>query len=203
MQRQRFQARRNHQFQIPLGEHRVGIFPVENFALLGDANLPGKTSRRLRQNRRMRRSAAAADSSTAAVEEPQLHSMFLRRAMQLAMRFVKLPGAGEHAAIFVGVRVAEHHFLPASPRVEQNLIRRIAPQSPHHAARGPQRLDGFEQRHRHQARVIVRPLIVRSITARSITVTSIAFRSATSTPAIFARRITASTSFSDSAPLMM
>ena len=122
MQRQRFQAGRNHQFQIPFREHGVGIFPVEDFALLGDANVAGKTSRRLGEDGGMSGSAAAADRSAAAVEEAKLYSVFLRRLMQFAMRFIKFPGAGEHASVFVGVGVAEHDFLPASPGIEQRLI---------------------------------------------------------------------------------
>ena len=35
---------------------------------------------------------------------------------------VDLPGAGEHAAVFVGVGVAEHHLLPVVPGVEQLAI---------------------------------------------------------------------------------
>ena len=134
LSRQSLQTRRDHQFQIPFREHRVGIFPVENFALLSDANVAGKTSRRLRQDGRMRRSASAAHRSPAAMEQAKLHSIFPRRAMQLAMRFIKFPGAGEHASIFVGVGIAEHHFLPASPGIEQRLILGIAPESAHDRA---------------------------------------------------------------------
>ena len=48
--RQRFQAGRNHQLQVPLRQHRIRILPVENFSLLGDANAPGKGSFWLRQD---------------------------------------------------------------------------------------------------------------------------------------------------------
>ena len=64
-----FQTRRDHQFQIPFGEDGIGIFPVKNFALLGDANLAGKTSGRLREDGGMRGPAATANGSTATMEE--------------------------------------------------------------------------------------------------------------------------------------
>src|SRR5579859_162838 len=48
--RQGFQARCNHQFQIPFRKHRVGIFPIEHFALFGDPNSAGKTSGWLRED---------------------------------------------------------------------------------------------------------------------------------------------------------
>ena len=48
---QSFQAGGDHQFQIPFRQNWVGIFPVEDFALLGHADLPRETARRLRQNR--------------------------------------------------------------------------------------------------------------------------------------------------------
>jgi hypothetical protein len=47
VQRESFEASRDHQLQIPFGEHGVRILPVENFALLGDADVSGETSRRL------------------------------------------------------------------------------------------------------------------------------------------------------------
>ncbi len=182
--RECFQTGRDHQFQIPFGEHRVGIFPVEYFALLGDANLAGKTARRLGENGGMSRPAAAADRAAAAMEESQLHSAFLRGAMQLAMRLIEFPRAGEHAAVFVGVGVAEHDFLPASPGIEQRLISGIAPEAAHDAAGGAQRINGFEQRHGHQAGIVARSCDLNS--------------------ALLSRgELQLSTSFSDSAPLMM
>ena len=37
----------DHHLQVPLRQHRVGILPVEHFALLGDANLAGESADRL------------------------------------------------------------------------------------------------------------------------------------------------------------
>ena len=120
--RERLQAGRDHDLQVPLGEHRVGILPVENFALLGDANLAGKIADRLGENGGVSGAAAASDGAAAAVKEAQLHVALARGAMQVAMGLVQLPDAGQHAAVFVGIGIAQHDFLPASPGIEQRLI---------------------------------------------------------------------------------
>ena len=92
----------------------------------------------------MRWTAAAADSSTAAMEQSKLHSILLGRVMQLAMCFIKFPGTGKHASVLVGVGIAEHDFLPAPPGIEQRLILGIAPQAAHGVARSAKGIDGFE-----------------------------------------------------------
>ncbi len=77
---------------------------------------------------------AAADRAATTVEEPQFYSMFLSCVVQLAMGFVELPCAGEHASVFVGVGVAQHDFLPSSPGIEQRLILGMTPDGAHDAA---------------------------------------------------------------------
>src|SRR5271168_4190019 len=74
--RERFQARGNHQFQIPFREHGIGVLPIENFSLLGNADASGKTAFRLGQDRRVRRTASAPDRAAATVKKAQLHSAF-------------------------------------------------------------------------------------------------------------------------------
>ena len=73
---QGFQTGSDHQFQIPFSQHRVGIFPVEDFSLLGDANLAGETAGWLRENRGMGGTAASADGAAAAMKQAELHTMF-------------------------------------------------------------------------------------------------------------------------------
>ncbi len=153
--RERFQACGNHQFQVPFREHRIGVLPIENFSLLGDADTPGKTSFRLGQDCRMRRPASAPDRTAATVKQSQFHSAFSRHAVQITMRLVQFPCAGQHSSIFIGVGVAQHHFLPSSPGIEQRFIIRMPPQAPHRAARRAQRIDRLKQRHRHQAGVVI------------------------------------------------
>ena len=55
------------------------------------------------------------------------------------LRFVELPCAGEHASIFIGVGVAEHDFVGASPGIEQGLEFGIAPDAAHDARREARR----------------------------------------------------------------
>src|SRR5271163_1271860 len=125
---QRVETGGNHQLQIALGEHHVGILPVEHFTLLGNPNLTLKCAEWLREDGAMRRAAAAADRAAAAVKEPQFHIAFSRYLMQRPMRAEDLPGAGQHAAVFVGVGVAQHHLLTAAPRGDQAFVLRAAPQ---------------------------------------------------------------------------
>ena len=134
--RQCFQTRRDHQFQIPFGEDGIGIFPVKNLALLGDANLTGKTSRRLSEDGGMRRPAAASYSSTATMKEAKLYPIFLCCLMQFAMSFIEFPGTGQHASVFVGVGITKHDFLPAPPGIKQRLVLGIAPQAAHYRTGG-------------------------------------------------------------------
>src|SRR5262249_36702922 len=110
-------------------------------SLLSDADSAGEISLWLGQNRGVRRATAASHGAAAAVKEPEFHVTFLCNLMQFAMGFVQLPSAGEHTAVFVGVGVAEHDFLPAPPGIEQWLIVGTSPQAAHDAAGGAQGID--------------------------------------------------------------
>ena len=70
--------------------------------------------------------------------------------MQRAMRAIDLPGAGQHAAVFVRVRVAQHQLLRIVPGGQQLAIFRRAPKRAANLGRALQVLDRFEERHRHQ-----------------------------------------------------
>ena len=94
--------------------------------------------------------ASAPDRTAATMEEAQFYSAFSRHTMQIPVRLVQFPGAGQHSSIFIGVGVAQHDFLPSSPGIEQRLIIRMPPQTPHDTARRAQRIDRLKQRHRHQ-----------------------------------------------------
>ena len=99
----------------------------------------------------MRGPAAAAHRAAAAVEEAQLHAGLARHHMQIAMRAEDLPGRGQHAAVFIRVGVAQHHFLPVVPAGEQLAIVGPAPQLAANGGRVAQVFNRLEQRHRHQA----------------------------------------------------
>ncbi len=115
----------DHQFEIALGEDDVGVLPVEDFALLGDAQLAGEAVHRLREDGAVRGSAAAAYGAAAAVEEAQRDAALAGDLMQRAVGLPYLPGAGDHAAVFVGVGVAEHDLLLPVPGFEQRLVGRL------------------------------------------------------------------------------
>src|SRR4029077_10909111 len=140
----RFEASGNHDFQIPFGEHWIGILPGEDLALLGDANLSRKISRWLRENSGVRRPAAPADRAAPSVKEPQVHALFPGRRMQIALRLVQLPCAGEHAAVLVRIGVAEHDFLHSAPGVEHGLVRGRLPDTFHYGTRVAESADRFE-----------------------------------------------------------
>ena len=72
----------------------------------------------------MSRAAAAPHGSTAPVKQPKFDSVFARAFVQSAMGLVKFPKAGEHAPVFIGIRVAEHYFLPSAPGVHQPPVAR-------------------------------------------------------------------------------
>jgi len=60
------------------------------------------------------------------MKEPQFTPAFLRPFVQFPVRFVQLPRAGQHSTIFVGVGIAQHHFLPVSPGIEVRVDTRDA-----------------------------------------------------------------------------
>src|SRR6185437_14627159 len=131
----------NHDLEIPLSQDRVGVFPVEDFALLSDSNLAKKISRRLREDGVMSRSATSSDGATPPMKQAQLHILPTCSFVQGVMRLVQFPRTGQPAAVFVGIGVADHDFLPACPGIQQLSIRRIAPDALHIGGRITQRLN--------------------------------------------------------------
>ncbi len=61
----------DHELEVALGEDDVGVLPVEDFALLGEAELAGEALERLGEDGAVGGAAAAADGASAAVEEAQ------------------------------------------------------------------------------------------------------------------------------------
>ena len=149
--RQRIERGGDHELEVALGQHLVGVFEVEHFALLGDAQLAVERVEGLGEDGAMRGSAAAAHRAAAAVEEAQLDAGFARDHMQVAMRAEDLPRGGQHAAVFVRVGVAEHDLLPVAPTGEEFAVVGTAPELAADGGRVAQVFDGFEERHRHQA----------------------------------------------------
>ena len=66
---QRVERSGDHQLEVALGQHFVGVFEVEHLALLGDAQLAVEGVEWLGEDGAMRGPAAAAHRAAAAVEE--------------------------------------------------------------------------------------------------------------------------------------
>src|ERR1700722_9563991 len=113
---------RDHQFQVAFSQNHVGVLPVQDFALLGYADLSGKSSCRLRIDRTMCSPAAAADGPATPVKQAQPYPTLACNLVQRAVGAEDLPGAGQHPTVFVGVGIAEHDLLGVVPRFQQFTI---------------------------------------------------------------------------------
>src|SRR5262249_3357663 len=138
----------------PFREDRVGVLPVQHLALFGDAERSSECTRRLRDNRAVSWSAAAADGASTSVEEAQLHIASARDLMKRAVGLEDLPGTAEHATAFIGVRVSQHDLLIAAPGIEQTLVFRSHPELAADLRAGAKIVNGFEQRDWHDAWII-------------------------------------------------
>ena len=136
----------DHELQIALGEDDIGVLPVEDFALLGDAQLAGEGVHGLGEDGAMGGAAAAAHGASAAVEEAEGDAALAGHLMQRAMRLPNLPCAGDHAAIFIGVGVAEHNLLLPVPGLEQGSVGGGGPELAADGGSVAQVFDGFEER---------------------------------------------------------
>ena len=97
--------------------------------------------------------AAAAYGASAAMEEAEGDSALGGDLVQRAMRLPYLPCAGDHAAVLVGVGVAEHDFLLVVPGFEQRLVGGGGPELAADGGRVAQVADGLEERDGLQAGV--------------------------------------------------
>src|SRR5205085_1591501 len=105
------QRRGGQDLQIVAADLGVGIFAGDDFALLGDANLAVHRATWLRDDGVVARAPAAADRTTAAMEQAQPHAVTLEYFDEADLGLVELPARGDEAAVLVAVGIAEHHFL--------------------------------------------------------------------------------------------
>ena len=105
----------DHELEVALGEDDVGVLPVEDFALFGEAELAGEAVDGLGEDGAVGGASAAADGAAATVEEAEVDAALPGDLVEGAVGLPDLPGAGDHAAILVGVGVAEHDLLAAVP----------------------------------------------------------------------------------------
>ena len=136
----------DHELEIALGEDDVGVLPVEDFALLGDAQFAGEAVDGLGEDGAVGGATAAAYRSSATVEEAQADAALAGHLVQCAVRLPYLPGAGDHASVLVGVGVAEHNLLLMVPGHEQRLVGGGGPELAADGGCVAQVVDGFEER---------------------------------------------------------
>ena len=122
--------------------------------MLGEAELAGEAVHGLGEDGAVGGAAASADGASATMEEAQGDAAFFRDDVEGAVSLVDLPCAGDHAAVLVGVGVAEHDFLAVIPRREQGLVGIARPQCPHDGGRVLQVFDGFEEGDGLQAGIV-------------------------------------------------
>src|SRR5207248_6156295 len=89
-------------------------------------------------------SAAAADSAPASVKEAQFHIARSRNFMERAMRLEDFPGTGEHAAVFIRIRISEHDLLIAVPGIQEALVLGCCPEPAAYLGAGAKILDRFK-----------------------------------------------------------
>src|ERR1035437_10483603 len=83
----------DHELEIALGEDDVGVLPVEDFALFGDAEFAGEAVHGLGEDGAVGGASAATDRASAAVEEAEGEATLVGDLVERAVRFPNLPGA--------------------------------------------------------------------------------------------------------------
>jgi hypothetical protein len=137
---------RGHQVEIVSGDLGTRVLVGDHLSLLGDPDVPPHRAARLREDRRMRRTAASGHRPAPAVEEPELEPVGRGLVLEHALRLVQDPVAREVAAVLSGIRVADHDLLKSPPVLELPAVHRRAVQALHHVAGPAKVLDRLEQR---------------------------------------------------------
>ena len=102
------------------------VLERDRLALLGHLQAPVHRVRRLGEDRRVRRPAAAPGAPAAAVEDGQLDAPLSREPGEPLLRAEDLPLRRHDAAVLARVRVADHHLEP-SPGTRGREARPRAP----------------------------------------------------------------------------
>ena len=116
--------------------------------------MPAHGAGGLGQNCLVAWAAAAPHRATTAVEHAQLDGVacgqFVKQLYQRNLGTVQLPVAGEDAAVFVAVRVAQHDVLLATAALHQRGNAGQGIKLPHDGCGVAQVFNGFKQRHHNQ-----------------------------------------------------
>ncbi len=135
----------DHEFEVALGEDYVGVLPVEDFALFGDAEFAVEAVDGLGEDGAVGGAAAAAYGASSAVEEAEVDAAVAGYLVEVAVGLVDLPGAGDHAAVLVGVGVAEHDLLAMVPGFEERFVGFAGPELAHDGGGVLEVFDGLEE----------------------------------------------------------
>ena len=120
-------------------EAREPVLERDRLPLLRELEAATDRVRRLREDRGVRRTAAATGAAAAAVEDRQLDVSLAGDPGERLLRSEDLPLRGDDPAVLAGVRVPDHHLEPLTRgAVEQLLDERGRP---------PQVVDRLEKRH--------------------------------------------------------
>ena len=98
--------------------------------------------------------AAAPYRAAATVEEPQVDAGLARHGVECAVGLEDLPCGRDHAAVLVGIGVAEHDFLGTVPTFEHRLVRFRGPQVAANCGRILEVWYGLEEGHWLQAWIV-------------------------------------------------
>ena len=131
----------------------VGVFGVEDFALFGEFDFALQGAGRLRGDGVVGGAAATADRAAAPVEEAGFDVVTAGDVEDGLLRAVELPGAGEDAAVFAAVGVAEHDFLGIVLVGEQGAVGGVVEQLRQDGVDVFQVFDGFKERRNRQGGV--------------------------------------------------
>ena len=143
LQRRR-QRRRRVQLERPHGDVGQAELRLDHLALFGDAQPAVDRTRRLRLNRKIRRTAAAADAAAAAVKQRQLDVRVAAGVDNRLLRAIQRPVRRQTSAVLRRVGVADHDLMPS---VDPRAIRRDRQQRSKRVGGAPEIVDAFEQRH--------------------------------------------------------
>ena len=142
----RFQRSGSEDFQVAATDFRVRVFRGDDFALFGDADLPGNGAGRLREDGLIARAAAAADRAAAAVEQAQANLVLAEHLGQLDFGLVQFPARSQEATVLVAVGVAKHDLVFVAARGDQRPVGGQAEDAVHDAGAVLQVADSLEQR---------------------------------------------------------
>ena len=140
---------RGHRLEIGRGAFARPVFRRDDLALLGDPDSALHRTVRLRPDGIERGAATAAHGAAAAVKYLHHRAEPLEHHGERVGGLLQTPYRGQIAAVLVGIRIPDHHFLEAARRGDGRSPPVRSSHSPITCAARSQIADGLEQRHGH------------------------------------------------------